>query len=99
MNTSDFGYHIGNGSYSGVMGDIQNGRIDTWTTYVLAEAVAAEHFLYTNSFTTERYAIMMLRKNNFIDFNFNGLLAGVGVLPFVLLAICLFVLAAVFVLK
>jgi hypothetical protein len=95
MNTSVFGYHIGNGSYSGVMGEIQNGLIDTWATYVLAEATTAEHFLYTNTFASERYAFAMLRESNVMDFNFNGLVAGIGALSYVLLAICLFVLATV----
>jgi hypothetical protein len=84
----DYGFHMRNGNYTGGIGEMQSVIVDMLYTYTLAEPMADEHFLLTNTFENERYAIAMARPRNIIDFDFTGLLAGIDGTTFALLAVC-----------
>jgi hypothetical protein len=95
VGTDDFGYYLGNGSYTGATGQIQSGAYDTWSTYSLVESIGFEHFLHTNAFAIERFSALVKRNQNIVDVNFYSLLAGIKVSAFCLIFAAIFSLAII----
>jgi hypothetical protein len=68
---------------------VQNGRVDTWSSYSLLNIDFFQQFLLTNTFGTERFGAVMQREKKNFAINFNGLLAGIHSDAFVTLFIAL----------
>jgi hypothetical protein len=91
---SNFGADLGNGTYSGAVGEMQNGAYDMITSY--SGRTANTYNLYLGPiFGQTHFAILIKRQADHVAINTNGLMAGINVDVYCLLFVAMFCIAAI----